>query len=92
MTITEFRECVEYNIDHNIKHAILGLGAPGVGKSQIVRQIGKKYGFKVIDVRLAQMSEVEIGSRTRSATGRTLFFFWMRSPPAPSGSRLRPIS
>lgn len=28
MTITEFRECVEYNIDHNIKHAILGLGAP----------------------------------------------------------------
>ncbi len=61
MNITEFRECVEYNIDHNIKHAILGLGAPGVGKSQIIRQIGKKYGFKVIDVRLAQMSEVEIG-------------------------------
>lgn len=61
MTITEFRECVEYNIDHNIKHAILGLGAPGVGKSQVIRQIGKKYGYKVIDVRLAQMSEVEIG-------------------------------
>lgn len=61
MTITEFRECVEYNIDHNIKHAILGLGAPGVGKSQVIRQIGKKYGYKVIDIRLAQMSEVEIG-------------------------------
>ena len=61
MTIAEFRQCVEYNIDHNIKHAILGLGAPGVGKSQIIRQIGKKYNFKVIDVRLAQMSEVEIG-------------------------------
>lgn len=61
MTIKEFRECVEYNIDHNIKHSILGLGAPGVGKSQVVRQIGEKYGMKVIDVRLAQMSEVEIG-------------------------------
>lgn len=61
MTIKEFGECVEYNIDHNIKHAILGLGAPGVGKSQLIQQIGKKYGFKVIDIRLAQMSEVEIG-------------------------------
>lgn len=61
MTIREFGECVEFNIQHNIKHAILGLGAPGVGKSQIIQQIGKKYGFTVIDIRLAQMSEVEIG-------------------------------
>ena len=49
MTITEFRECVEYNIEHNIKHAILGLGAPGVGKSQIIRQIGKKYGYIAVE-------------------------------------------
>ena len=61
MTIKEFGECLEFNIEHNIKHAILGLGAPGVGKSQLIRQIGKKHGYKVIDVRLAQMSEVEIG-------------------------------
>lgn len=61
MTLKEFGQCVEYNIQHNIKHSILGLGAPGVGKSQIIRQIGKKYGYKVIDIRLAQMSEVEIG-------------------------------
>ena len=61
MTVKEFGECVEYNIQHGLKHAILGLGAPGVGKSQLIQQIGKKYGYKVIDVRLAQMSEVEIG-------------------------------
>jgi len=61
MTIREFQETIEFNIEHNIKHAVLGLGAPGVGKSQIIRQIGKKYGYKVIDIRLAQMSEVEIG-------------------------------
>lgn len=35
MTIKDFGECVEFNITHNIKHAILGLGAPGVGKSQL---------------------------------------------------------
>lgn len=61
MTLKEFQACIEFNIEHNIKHSILGLGAPGVGKSQVIRQIGKKYGFKVIDIRLAQMSEVEIG-------------------------------
>ena len=61
MNIKEFGLCVEFNIEHGIKHSILGLGAPGVGKSQIIRQIGEKYGYKVIDLRLAQMSEVEIG-------------------------------
>lgn len=61
MNLREFGECIEFNIEHGIKHAILGLGAPGVGKSQIVKQIGAKFGYKVIDLRLAQMSEVEIG-------------------------------
>ena len=71
MTIKEFGECLEYNIEHNIKHAILGLGAPGVGKSQVIRQIGNKYGFKVIDIRLAQMSEVEIGGLIYPNASRT---------------------
>lgn len=61
MTIKDFGECIEFNIENNIKHAILGLGAPGIGKSQVIGQIGKKYGYKVIDIRLSQMSEVEIG-------------------------------
>lgn len=71
MTVKEFGDCIEYNIRHNIKHAILGLGAPGVGKSQLVQQIGKKYGFKVIDIRLAQMSEVEIGGLIYPNESRT---------------------
>ena len=41
MNIREFREAVEFNIEHKLRHSILGLGAPGVGKSQIIRQIGK---------------------------------------------------
>ena len=61
MTLQEFGECVEFNIKYNIKHSILGLGAPGIGKSEIIKQIGDMYGYKVIDLRLAQMSEVEIG-------------------------------
>lgn len=61
MTISEFADCIIFNIEHHIMHAVLGLGAPGIGKSQIIKQIGEKYGYKVIDLRLAQMSEVEIG-------------------------------
>ena len=61
MNIKEFGQTIEFNLTHGLRHAILGLGAPGVGKSQLIRQIGKKYDYKVIDIRLAQMSEVEIG-------------------------------
>ena len=61
MTIRDFEECIEFNIKHHIRHAILGLGAPGIGKSQVIRQIGDRFGYKVIDIRLSQMSEVEIG-------------------------------
>lgn len=61
MNLREFQDCIEFNIEHGIRHAVLGLGAPGVGKSQLIQQIGKKFGYKVIDIRLAQMSEVEIG-------------------------------
>ena len=71
MTIQEFGETVEFNIRHNLKHAVLGLGAPGVGKSQIIRQIGRKFGYKVIDIRLAQMSEVEIGGLIYPNESRT---------------------
>lgn len=71
MTLKEFGEAVEFNIANNLKTAILGLGAPGLGKSQIIRQIGEKYGYKVIDVRLAQMSEVEIGGLIYPNESRT---------------------
>ncbi len=71
MNIREFGETVEFNLAHNLRHAILGLGAPGVGKSQLIRQIGKKYGYKVIDLRLAQMSEVEIGGLIYPNADRT---------------------
>lgn len=61
MNLRDFKETIEFNIEHDIKHAILGLGPPGLGKSQVIHQVGDKYGYKVIDIRLAQMSEVEIG-------------------------------
>ena len=86
MTVKEFGECIEYNIRNNIKHAILGLGAPGVGKSQLIRQIGKKYGYKVIDIRLAQMSEVEIGGLIYPNESRTKTI-WLAPEVLPNEER-----
>lgn len=71
MNIKEFGDTVEFNLQHNLKHTILGLGAPGIGKSEIIRQIGAKYGYKVIDIRLAQMSEVEISGLIYPNADRT---------------------
>ena len=71
MTIRDFQNCVEFNIIHGIRHAILGLGAPGIGKSQCIRELGQKHGFTVIDLRLAQMSEVEIGGLIYPNESRT---------------------
>ena len=71
MTLNDFGKTIEFNIEHDLKYAVLGLGAPGVGKSQLIRQIGKKYGYKVIDLRLAQMSEVEIGGLIYPNESRT---------------------
>ena len=86
MTLREFGECVEFNITHNIKHAVLGLGAPGVGKSQIIRQIGRKFDYKVIDIRLAQMSEVEIGGLIYPNESRTKTI-WLAPDVLPNEER-----
>src|SRR3972149_6485728 len=35
-------------------------GPPGVGKSQMVAQVAKKYGVPVIDIRLSQMEPTDL--------------------------------
>jgi len=56
----EFKSIIEFTIKSGLKQPILGLGAPGIGKSEIIQQIGRELGYHVEDLRLAQMSEVEL--------------------------------
>lgn len=42
------------------QHSILAMGPAGIGKSEVVMKAAKDNGFELIDVRLPQMSEVEI--------------------------------
>lgn len=65
INIKEFKDIINWTIDSNLHQPILALGAPGVGKSEAVKQIieernNKGENWKLVDLRLAQMSEVEI--------------------------------
>ena len=43
INIEQFEKIVEFNIDNNIKRAILGLGSSGIGKSAVIKQITERF-------------------------------------------------
>ena len=63
--------------------AIMLRGAPGVGKSTIVRSVAEKLGIGFIDVRLAQMERVDFAGLPSVNNGVTEWnvpSFWPRDP------------
>ena len=52
INIEQFEKIVEFNIDNNIKRAILGLGSSGIGKSAVIKQITERKNMGLIDLRL----------------------------------------
>lgn len=56
----QFAAVIESIIESGLHQPVLGLGAPGIGKSEIVQQIAAEHGYRVIDLRLAQMREEEL--------------------------------
>lgn len=63
--------------------AIMLRGAPGVGKSTIVRSVAEKLGIGFIDVRLAQMERVDFAGLPSVNEGVTQWnvpAFWPRDP------------
>lgn len=60
INIEQFQEIVEFNIDNNIKRAILGLGPSGIGKSAVIKQITEKKNIGFIDLRLLLYTETDL--------------------------------
>ena len=50
----------EFNIDNNIKRAILGLGSSGIGKSAVIKQITERKNMGLIDLRLLLYTETDL--------------------------------
>lgn len=60
---------------------VLFRGAPGVGKSTIVRQVAKDLGIGFVDVRLAQLERVDVSGLPSVENGTTCWnvpSFWPR--------------
>lgn len=83
-TIEAFAKNVMTNPESaNQLPAIMLRGAPGVGKSTIVKSVAKKLGIGFIDVRLAQMERVDIAGLPSVKDGRTewnVASFWPNDP------------
>jgi hypothetical protein len=66
-------------------------GSPGIGKSDVVRQVAQNFNLKVIDLRLAQMDPVDMmGFASRNdKTGKGYYLpmetFPLESDPIPAG-------
>ena len=60
INIEQFEKIVEFNIDNNIKRAILGLGPSGIGKSAVIKQITQKKNKGLIDLRLLLYTETDL--------------------------------
>lgn len=91
VSATEIIDIVESSVkaliaNPSLAHAIpptLLRGAPGVGKSAIVREIASKLGIGFVDVRLAQMERVDVSGLPAIKNDMTEWLppaFWPRDP------------
>lgn len=64
-------------------------GSPGIGKSDIVRQLADKYKLKLIDIRLSQCDPTDLNGLPRFIDNRATFIpfdtFPMEDTPIPEG-------
>lgn len=60
INLEEFKEAIKFNIENEIYRPILGLGGPGIGKSDSVKQVAEEMGMQWIDLRLLLFTEAEI--------------------------------
>lgn len=55
----------------NAKQPVMLHGSPGVGKSQIVKQLASELGFQLIDLRLSQLDPVDLRGVPSVTGGKT---------------------
>lgn len=58
MRPSQIATALSYLIDAN--QPVMLHGSPGVGKSDVVRQIAKQRGIELIDLRLSQLDPVDL--------------------------------
>lgn len=77
MTPSELCKHLQSIVEHNVKHAVMIWGPPGVGKSSIVSQLCENNNIGFVDVRLSQLMPSDLRGLPSPEKGVT---HW--NPPA----------
>lgn len=83
----QVKEAIEVAIKADTPILITGSG--GIGKSSIVKQVADEYNLELIDIRLSQVSKLDIGGYPKDINGRMeylpLSMFPLENDPLPQG-------
>jgi hypothetical protein len=59
-TISQVKKSLNTLVENNLKHSIFLWGAPGIGKSSIIRDVAKEQHIDFIDLRISQLAPTDI--------------------------------
>lgn len=59
-TISKLATSLKAIIDNDIKHSVFIWGAPGIGKSSIIKAVAKEQSIDFIDLRISQLAPTDI--------------------------------
>jgi hypothetical protein len=59
-TISEVQSALNKVISNNVKHSVFLWGAPGIGKSSIVKKVAQDNNLELIDLRISQLAPTDI--------------------------------
>ncbi len=76
-TISSLTKSLSTLIENNVKHSVFIWGAPGIGKSSVVKQVANERDLELIDLRISQLAPTDIRGLPYTKDGRAYF-----APPA----------
>jgi len=72
-TISSLTKSLNTLIENKVKHSVFIWGAPGIGKSSVVKQVAKNLDLELIDLRISQLAPTDIRGLPYTKDGRAHF-------------------
>ncbi len=72
-TISEVQSALNKVISNNVKHSVFLWGAPGIGKSSIVKKVAQDNNLELIDLRISQLAPTDIRGLPYIENGQARF-------------------
>lgn len=72
-TISQAAKALTTIIQNDVKHSVFLWGAPGIGKSSVVKQVAKNLDLELIDLRISQLAPTDLRGLPTIQDGRAHF-------------------